>query len=562
MDSFSNPAVERIVVMTSSQVGKTTILENCIGYHIDQDPSPMLVVQPTIDIAEAFSKDRLAPMLRDTPALKHKVKDVRSRDANNTTMHKMFPGGHITMAGGNSAASLASRPIRIVLCDEVDRYPPSAGTEGDPVDLAFKRATTFWNRKLGMFSTPTIKGASRIETAYEESDQRKYYVPCIHCDSLQILQWHQVKWPDGMPLKAIYVCEFCGCEITDRDKLSMIQSGKWQAQKEFSGIAGFWLNELYSPWVSFGRMASNFLHAKHEGREALKVFLNTSLAVTWEEEGETVKDMDIYNRREDYGVNIPLEAATLTAGVDVQGNRIECEVVAWGKDEESWGIEYKIFQGDPARMEIWNELYSFLKTRYTHESGTTMGISVTCIDTGGHHTQQAYNFVKSKEHEHIYGIKGANKTGEPIWPKRASKNNKGGINLYVIGVDAAKDLIHNRLKLTQSGAGYMHFPLDYDEEYFQQLTAERVVYEKGLRKWMKRSGARNEALDVRVYATAALERMKQFQSFNLNKMADRMIKLGRIEKVNIEVQTPILQPIEPQSIRPQRRIISQGIKMR
>ena len=559
MDAFSAPEIERVVGMTSAQIGKTTILENVIGYHIEHDPSPMLVIQPTLEISKAFSKDRLAPMLRDTPSLKNRVKDARSRDADNTTLHKQFPGGHVTMAGANSPASLASRPIRVVLCDEVDRYPASAGTEGDPVDLAFKRATTFWNRKLGMFSTPTVKGFSRIEKAYEESDMRKYYVPCPHCGDYQVMEFAQLRWPKDKPREAVYHCSSCDGIMADRDKMAMLRYGEWRATKEVVGVAGFWLNELYSPWVPFGTLAAKFMEAKRGGRETLKTFLNTSLAETWEEEGSSPKEDSLYARREDYGPEIPLEAAVLTCGVDVQDNRIEAEVVAWGKDEESWGIECKILQGDPARQEIWKDLDAYLQTLFPHASGGTLRIAATCIDTGGHHTQQVYNFVKTRERRGIYGIKGANRSGEPIWPKRASRKNTARINLYTIGTDGAKDLIYGRLKIAEPGPGYMHFPLQYDEEYFRQLTSEKVIYEKGVRKWIKKQGARNEALDIRVYATAALERLKQSPRFirDLDRLVDKYIAMGvkeQTETVTEQVQAPE-RLVEPQMVNSRRQTV-------
>jgi len=267
MDALGDPTVEAVVIMSSAQIGKTEIINNVVGYHIHLDPAPILLLQPTLEMAEAWSKDRFAPMLRDTRALHGLVRDPRSRDSGNTLLHKRFPAGHITMAGANSPASLASRPIRLVLCDEVDRYPVSAGAEGDPVSLARKRSTTFWNRKLLLTSTPTIKGASRIESAFEQSDQRRYHVGCPHCGEYQVLKWQQVRWntdpqKEGdekhQPATAVYVCETNGCIITDADKPDMLKSGRWIADAPFSGTAGFHINELYSPWVTFAQMVTEF----------------------------------------------------------------------------------------------------------------------------------------------------------------------------------------------------------------------------------------------------------------------------------------------------------------
>lgn len=491
--------------MSSAQVGKTEILNNVTGFYMDQDPSPILIVQPTLEIAEAWSKDRLAPMLRDTPCLRGKVKDPRARDSGNTLLHKLFDGGHITMSGANSPASLASRPIRIVLCDEIDRYPVSAGTEGDPMNLAFKRATTFWNRKKGMFSTPTTRGASRIEAAYGSSDRRKYYVPCPHCGEYQAMKWGQLQWPKDRPEEAAYYCEHCGAAIEDADKTAMLQRGEWRAEGEFKGVAGFWLNELYSPWVSFGQMAVNFIEAK-KSPQTLKTFVNTSLAETWEEDrGETVDDNVLFDRREDWGKDIPLDAGVLTCGIDVQGNRLEAEVVAWGRGKESWGVENRVFYGDPRRPDVWKDLDTFLQKTYTHAGGVGLPIACACVDTGDN-TQHVYDFVRSRQTRRIYGVKGANQAGLPV-VNRPTMRNKGGVLLFTLGVDTAKADIYSYMKIIEPGPGYMHFPMSYGKEYFEQLTAEKVVtrFHKGFpkREWIK-TRARNEALDCRVYALAAL----------------------------------------------------------
>lgn len=560
MDAFSDPGIEQVVVMSSSQVGKTEILLNVVGYYIDKDPSPIMVLQPTLEIAQAWSKDRLSPMLRDTPCLKGTVKDPRSRDSGNTLLHKTFKGGHITMAGANSPASLASRPIRVVLCDEVDRYSASAGSEGDPIELIFKRTTTFWNRKLGLFSTPLIKGTSRIEAAYEESDKRKYHVPCIYCGAYQVLVWAQVKWPDGEPAKASYFCRHCDGEMTDGDKIQMLQHGEWRAEAVSNGIAGFWFNEIYSPWITFGKMATKFVQAKRSRNpERLKIFVNTSLAEVWEgETGETIDPASLMSRCEQYGTEIPKDAAILTCGVDVQENRFELEVIAYGRGEESWGIEYVILPGDPTRAEIWRDLDTFLQKTYKHESGTTLRIFAVCIDTGGHHTQQTYNFIRPREVRRIYGVKGANRYGEPIISRRPSRKNTGGVNLFMVGSDSAKDLLYGRLKITEPGPGYMHFPKGYSGDYFNQLTAEHAIFEKGVRKWVKKtSGARNEALDARIYSLAALELLKFSPRFNLDRLVD-ILKARAEQGQNEDKEKPDIKSEPAQKINCGRRIISKG----
>lgn len=510
MDAMCDPAVEAVVVMSSAQIGKTEIINNVIGYYIHLDPSPILLLQPTLEMAEAWSKDRFAPMLRDTKVLQGLVKDPRSRDSGNTLLHKRFTGGHITMAGANSPASLASRPIRLVLCDEVDRYPASAGTEGDPVSLAKKRTTTFWNRKLLLTSTPTIKGASRIEAAFEQSDQRRFYVPCPHCGESQTLKWLQVKWESGedghKPETACYICEHNGCIITDSNKHQMLKHGKWMAEAEFTGIAGFHINELYSPWVSFAQMVTEFLRAK-KLPETLKTWVNTSLGETWEEAGEVIEADSLIKRKESWGTEAPEPVLLVTAGVDVQGDRLEIEVKGWGAGEESWSLDYRIFYGDPAQAMVWQELDRFLLKPIKSQLGIMLSIACTCIDSGGHHTQAVYQFCAEREVRGVFAIKGINQAAKPL-VGRPSKNNRYKMRLYPIGTDTAKEVIFSRLKISELGAGYYHFPLERDKEYFLQLTAEKQItsFNKGVakREWIK-IRARNEVLDCNVYALAALK---------------------------------------------------------
>lgn len=553
MDAVNDPTIETVVVMKSAQVGWTEILGNVIGFFIDNDPCPILMIQPTLEMGEAWSKDRLAPMVRDTPALHNKIKDAKSRDSGNTLLHKTFPGGHITIAGANSPAGLASRPIRVVLFDEVDRYPPSAGTEGDPIALASKRTTTFWNRKKLMGSTPTVKGASRIESAYDGSDQRRFFVPCPHCETFQTLKWggpdhpFGVKWPDDNPLDAYYVCEHCAAIITDSDKPEMLRRGEWRASKPGGVVAGFHINELYSPWVTFGEMAANFVDAKRLP-ETLKTWINTALGETWEESGETVDETGLLARRENYGPEIPMQASVLTCGVDVQDDRLECETVAWGHGEESWSVEYQVFTGDPARPEVWKALDDYLLSTFDHESGAKLRISSACIDSGGHHTKQVYAFTSRRFARRVYATKGVAGPGKPLI-SRPNKNSKAKGRVFMLGADTGKDSVYARLKISDPGPGYCHFPAHYDADYFAQLTAEKVVskYTHGFRTrvWVKKSAhARNEALDCRVLAMAALEIIN--------------VRIDRVSARIAQRQAPKPEPEKPPEIpirsrRPQVR---------
>jgi phage terminase large subunit GpA-like protein len=543
MDACSDPNIKQVVIMSGAQLGKSEVLLNIVGYHIEHDPSPILLMQPTVDMAQSFSKDRITSgLLATTPSLRGKVKDPRARDSGNTTLHKTFPGGALSLVGANSPASLASRPIRIVLCDEVDRYPVSAGEEGDPVALATKRSMTFWNRKIVLVSTPTDKGASRIESAYHETDMRQYHIPCPHCDHMQTLRWAQVQWHEKDASTAAYYCEECGAAWTDIQRHKAILNGKWIASAPFNGIAGFHISSLYSPWVSIPDAVDEFLKSRRDPMR-LKAWINTFLGETWEEQGESIDEMDLMDRRENWGDQLPEDILLLTAGVDVQDDRLEVEIVGWGRGEESWSISYEAMYGDPSSAELWNRLDIMLQQKFEHPTKGEMIVRSICVDSGGHYTQQVYNYARLRAGRRVFAIKGIGGSGKPI-VGRPSKNNIGKINLFPVGTDTAKEVVYARLKISDEGEGYCHFPVDRSEEYFRMLTAEKKVtrYYKGRPRteWAK-IRTRNEALDCRVYATAALSIL------NLN-----------LEAVYIAGQNQVSSDEQPTSARRPRMPMRSG----
>ena len=527
MDACSDPNIQEVVVMAGAQLGKTEAILNIIGYHIHHDPSPILVLQPTLDMAQAFSKDRVASgLIRSTPALRDKVKDPRSRDSGNTTLHKVFPGGALTMVGANSASGLASRPIRLVLCDEVDRYPTSAGTEGDPIQLARKRSATFWNRKIVMVSTPTNKGASRIEEAFEQSDQRRFHLPCKHCHHEQVMKWANVRWEDD-PDTAAYMCEGCGVLWSDSDRRWSIRNGTWIAAKPFNGIAGFAINGLCSPWTPLTDGVKDFL-AVRKNPEQLRVWTNTYLGETWEDAGEQIDDYDLAERREVIET-IPEDVMFLTCGTDVQDNRLECSIVGWGRDDESWVVEHVTLYGDPSTPQLWSALDSVIFKTYDTVNGRQMGIRATCIDSGGHFTNAVYQYCKKQTGRRVFAIKGVGGEGKPA-AGRPSKANVAKCPLFPIGVDTVKSLLFARMRISEQGAGYIHFSDRLDEEYFRQLTAEKVVtrFHKGFKKRVfEKIRARNEALDCMVYSYAAYAIL----GINVNSMADKIASEEPIKSI-------------------------------
>lgn len=550
MDCVSDPSIAEVAVMAAAQLFKTEFLLNTIGYFSDYDPCPIMLLQPTEAMAEAFSNDRVTPTIRDTPAMRAVFGDPKAKVSGNTILHKTFPGGHLTMAGSNSPAGLASRPIRVLLCDEIDRYPDSAGEEGDPVDLADKRTTTFWNRKVVMTSTPTIKGHSRIESAFEESDKRYYHVPCPRCGVPHRLIWQNVVWGQDTPAKgdwrkAVFQCPSCSGHFTDAEKNAAVKKGRWIATAPFTGRAGFHLSQLYSPWQNsrLEKIVEGFRKAKGNP-ERLKVWTNTVLAETFEIGGETVDENDLEGRAVDFPRDaegnplVPERVLILTAGADTHPDRIEAELIGWAGGEESWSIDYRVFTGDPNIAEgqpgsPWDEFTDWIRETRRNEQGVDFRIARTCIDTGGENTQAVYSYVKRHQRgDRILGIKGMPGADRPIIgnPSRKRTGKKGRpIDVYPIGHDATKHTVVSRLKITEQGPGYCHFPKGRGSEYFRQLTSEKCVtkYRKGraFREWVPIEGRRNEALDCRCYGTGALVH----ESPRFDRLALRMRK--RLEAI-------------------------------
>ncbi|WP_288426792.1 phage terminase large subunit family protein [uncultured Pantoea sp.] len=532
MDAITDPHVTQVSVMKSARVGYTKILDHVVGYYLQHDPSPILVVQPRVEDAEDYSKTEIAPMLRDTPVLAAITGDSKAKDSNQTILKKQFlNGANLTLVGANSPGGFRRITCRIILFDEVDGYPSGgAGTEGDQIALGIKRSETFWNRKIVLGSTPTVKGVSRIEKAFAESDQRHFYVPCPHCGEYQVLEWggpdtpYGIKWDkdengEGLPETAFYVCRHHGCVIHHNDKAGMVKRGEWRSHRPFTGHAGFhiWAGYSLFPNAAWKYLVAEWLRVKDDPLMR-QTFINLVLGEVYEDRGEkALSERKLTERGEVWPAEVPDGVAVLVAGVDTQDGRFEIEVVGWGLNEESWSVAFDVIEGDLETDEPWLRLDAYLKQIWRRADGRGFSIMATCMDSGGHHTQKVYEFAKARLGRRVWAIKGESARGgkrSPVWPAKApSARNRSQFRPVIIGVNAAKDAIRARLHIEppepgQASAGYMHFPADRDLGYFSQLLAERSVVKvsggQRYRVWEQLPGRANEALDCRVYAYAAL----------------------------------------------------------
>ncbi|WP_157669298.1 phage terminase large subunit family protein [Chitinibacter sp. GC72] len=508
--------VERTVFIKSTQVAGTEALINWIGAVMDRYGGPMLVVEPTIEVSELLSQQRLSNMLSASPSLSKKFAQ-QSRDKKNKALLKEFPGGILRLAGGNSAASLRSMPVKYLGLDEVDAYPGDLDGEGDPVGLAEERTNNFPRRKVLLVSTPTIKGASRIEVEYERSDQRRYHVPCPHCGEMQHLEWGNLRWSQnaaGEVDRAWYICRECGCHIEEHEKPKMLAAGQWVAKYPERTTRGYHINSLYSP-LGLGRTwrerAQQWLHAQGDVVE-LKRFVNTCLGETWEDRRGALDADELKARAEPFKFRtIPVGCLLLTLGVDTQDDRLELQLLGWGRDEANWVIDYHIIHGSPTLDETWDKLTEYRQRAIYNQFGIPMRIMATAIDSGGHHTHDVYNYCRKWQHERVFAIKGSSTPNKAILGKPSLQDvdykgqmHKQGVQLWLVGVDTAKSTLSERLKADaeiEITRRKVHFSIDLGEDYYKQLTAEAYDPEKN--RWVKRRGRRNEALDTWVYGYAA-----------------------------------------------------------
>lgn len=511
--SVASP-VERVVIMKGAQTGGTEAGLNFLGYTICNAPALAMLVMPSIDMVRRNTRTRIDPFFEIVPEIAARVVPAKSREAGNTATHKRFTGGELVMTGANAAASLRSTPARFLVMDEIDAFPLDVEGEGDPIALAVQRTVTYrGRRKILMISTPTIKGFSRIEAAYLESDQRRFFVRCLHCSHAFVITWKTIRWPKSNPEAAACICPECGGFHAEHDKAALLQSGEWRATAIGDGrTQGYHLPALLSPFETWAEIAEE--HSRVAADPArLKSWVNTKLGETWEEEAAQAVDMGALARRvEHWGEVIPEGVVVITAGIDTQDDWLAVEIVGWGVGEESWSLGWYRLYGDLTGPAIWTELDKLLSQTFRHPIAGDLPVAAACMDSGGHHTQRVLEWTAARHHRRIYAIKGASRMRMAAWPHRPSFSKSGKLPVYLIGVDTIKETVFARLAKAEAGPGFCHVPAGREPAWFAEMVAEKpfTTYAKGraLREWRKRGSERNEAFDCRVYAMAGLEALK------------------------------------------------------
>lgn len=519
LDLTMDPEVSRITLMWGAQVGKTMVALCAQAFRIAENPMSQIMMQPSQGDLHTWLETKFNPMVDANEALQARLAKPRGRDGVNNQSMKSYPGGFLMFSWSGSPKTMRGRSAPFIVCDETDGYDRTQ--EGHPVSLLWQRAATFGDQRLLLeISTPTVKGISYIEGAYDAGDGRRFHVLCPHCGKLQHLRWGQVTWEKDeagahRPETAGYVCEGCGVVWTDGDRIGAIRSAEeqgagWIAERPFRGHASFHLNELYSCFRRLQDVVASFLEKK--AANDMQTFVNVSLAETWEEEGDQVEVSDLVRRAHPFDARVPLGVGVLTAGIDMQMDRLEVEVVGWGLGEESWSVDYRVLYGDPLRPDVWAELDELLGETFTHASGAELSITGACLDTGGGEglTQSAYEYARGRTGRRLFAIKGVGGWGRPVVsaPTRVRSRRARMVQLFSVGVDEAKLIVSRRFGIEDPGPGFCHVPDSRAPEWFAQATAEtlRTRHSRGfaVREWHK-TRDRNEALDCRVYAYAALK---------------------------------------------------------
>lgn len=570
MDMMIAPDCYRVTLMWGAQVGKTLTALCVQGYAIAMRPRSQMMMQPSQGDVQTWLETKFNPLIDSSPSIKRRIAKPRGRDGVNNQRMKSYPGGFLMMAWAGSPKTMRGRSAPLIVCDEVDGYEKTP--EGHPVGLLWQRSATFGDERFLMdISTPTVKGASYIESSFEDGDQRRFYVACPHCGEHQTLKWENVTWhgrkstcvadahedlthEEHFPETAVYACVACGGTWNDGERIAAIRQAEsvgagWKASKPFRGHASYHLWEAYSTMRKLSDIVRDYIDKLKT--DDLQTFVNVSLAEPYELQGDKANASELEQRAEDFPAQVPMGGVYLTAGIDMQMDRLEVEVVAWGEGEESWSVDYRVLWGDPLAGEVWDDLDELLAETYQHESGARLPISAALLDTGGTsgYTQCAYEYLRGKTGRRLFGGKGVGGWGRPIVEKvmrKQSGRNARKVDLFAIGVDEAKLVVMRRLANTIPGPGYCHIPKDREDlaEWCRQITAEKLVlrYVKGrpIREWRKPDKARNEALDCRVYALAALKIMQP----PLKRLKEKMLSHPRVQAMLQANAAAVAEPIE------------------
>jgi len=520
---------KEVAICKGHQVGATEAAINWLLCSVDLQPGPFLILQPTIKTAKKFSKQRLTPSIDLCKYVKGKIGG--GKKAGNSLEEKAFPGGYVFIGGANSPADLASMPMGNIIADEIDRYPQSAGKEGDPIKIVSQRSSNFPRAKKFFLSTPTLKAISHIWKLFCDSDRRYYHLPCPHCCGIEgqpnggyfVLEFELLHWDRGKPETVMCYCPHCGTGIEEYHKTEMLKNGKWVAENPGHERAGFHISSLYSPlgWKSWKEIVKDFEDAGNDV-EARKVFMNTNLGLPWDNAGEQIAEEYLDRRKEQYACQVPPGVLILTMAVDVQKDRLEYLVMGWGKGEESWAIETGAIYGDTSVMiskgnvpDHWKNLDLIRTKGFYRIDGTEMRIGCTMVDAG-YRSDVVYEYTKARERMKVFAVRGSSTPNKPI-ANKPSRNTKNRAAMFYVGTDQAKELIYSRLKIEDAGPGYYHFPNDektgFNASFYAGLISEKKieVFKRGFKRleWHKDNHARNEPLDLAVYNLAAIRFMEK-----------------------------------------------------
>jgi len=559
INTFSDPDVRKVTLMWGAQTGKTQIINCALAYFIEQDPRSQIMMQPSEGDLRTWLETKFNPMVDANEGLKNVMADPRGRQGVNNQQIKSYAGGWLMFSWAGSPRTMRGRSAPVIYCDEVDGY--SYNAEGHPVSLLWQRAATFGDqRKLMITSTPTVKNSSFVESSYQDGDMRQYYIPCPHCEEFITLKWSNVTWQkdengEHLPETATYACQCCGGVISDGDKYAALKRGKWIAEKPFRGHASYHLSELYSSFRRWRDIVVSFLEKKATGD--LRSFVNVSLAETWEEDGEKIDGMMLSERREPMP-SLPDFALIVVAGVDVQDNRLEIQFNAIGRNDRMACFKHTVIYGDPSTTALWESLDTILNQKFETEDGRELHVRATGIDSGGHFTNQVYAYCKRNYGRRIFALKGRGGEGLPM-VSRPTRNNIVKCPLFTVGVDTAKDTLFARLNINDEGAGYVHFSDELEDEFFLQLTAEKVVtrFQNGFkRRVYEKIRKRNEALDCMIYSLAAYAII----GININALADKLLadkatqpEEKEVEEVEVDTQQTIKSSKEPYKTKRKKR---------